>query len=118
MLIMRFRFDPTFQMIPPGMTFFPPLPVLPGENLEDENGHVDWKLQWLKELGQLQNMTAEQEKAGVGEDWYRMMFYRVRTALMTPVGLTPDGMMHGMSMGPPPPPPPQAGGNGHDTDSS
>jgi forkhead box protein J2/3 len=98
-------------MGPQGMRF-PPLPPLPipigaDESLEvDEHGNVNWRLAWLKELGHLQQVTAEQEKAQVDQEWYRMMFLRVRGALMAPinpaeaVGHPPSHM-----------PPPQANGD-------
>uniref|UniRef100_D8PKJ7 Fork-head domain-containing protein n=2 Tax=Schizophyllum commune (strain H4-8 / FGSC 9210) TaxID=578458 RepID=D8PKJ7_SCHCM len=102
-------FDPNFMM---GMRFPPmggPMPISPEEGLElDENGNVDWRAAWLKEIGHLQQVTAEQEKAGVDAEWYRMMLYRVRTALMPPVAVNPDGtVMHipPPHLAPPPPAP-------------
>lgn len=91
-------FDPNFPMMP-GMRFPPtmagPMPISPDEGLEmDEHGNVNWRLAWLKEIGHLQQVTAEQEKAGVDPEWYRMMLFRVRTALMPPP-INPE-VMHGM----------------------
>ncbi|KAJ6599345.1 hypothetical protein DFH09DRAFT_33032 [Mycena vulgaris] len=78
--------DMRFPLAPPG-----PMPISPDENIElDENGHVNWRVAWLKEIGHLQQVTAEQEKAGVDAEWYRMMLFRVRGALMPP----PDAVMH------------------------
>lgn len=92
--------DPRFPPPIPGV-----LPMAPDEGFElDEHGNVNWRLAWLKELGHLQQITAEQEKAGVDPEWYRMMLFRVRSALMPPP-MNPE-VMHGM---PPPPhmqPPP------------
>lgn len=87
-----FPFNPNFPMnmgfpMPPG-----PMPISPEENIElDENGQVNWRVAWLKEIGHLQQVTAEQEKAGVDPEWYRMMLFRVRGALMMPPA---DAVMH------------------------
>ncbi|KAJ7807084.1 hypothetical protein B0H14DRAFT_2609987 [Mycena olivaceomarginata] len=83
--------------MPPG-----PMPISPEENIElHENGQVNWRVAWLKEIGHLHQVTAEQEKAGVDPEWYRMMLFRARAALM------PDAVMHvPPNMAPPPPPPP------------
>ncbi|KAF7353030.1 Forkhead box protein J3 [Mycena venus] len=88
-----FPFPPGFPMMdmrfpmPPG-----PMPISPEENIElDENGQVNWRVAWLKEIGHLQQVTAEQEKAGVDPEWYRMMLFRVRGALMP---INPDAVMH------------------------
>jgi forkhead box protein J2/3 len=65
----------------PGM----PIPMAPDESIElDENGQVNWRLAWLKEIGHLQQVTSEQEKNGADQEWYRMMLFRIRTALMPP----------------------------------
>lgn len=105
-------FDPNFPMIP-GMRYppppipgpIPPVPISPDEGLEvDEHGNVNWRLAWLKEIGHLQQITAEQEKAGVDPEWYRMMLIRVRSALMPPPHMNPE-MMHAMA--PPHMQPPQ-----------
>lgn len=73
-------------MAPGGMRFpphVPPYALGPDERLEvDEAGNISWRLQWLKELGHLRNLTQEQEKEGVSEEWYKMMFLRVRGALL------------------------------------
>ncbi|KAG6833808.1 hypothetical protein H0H87_011742 [Tephrocybe sp. NHM501043] len=97
-------FDPNFPMMG-GMRFppVPPMPINMDEGLAvDENGQVDWRLAWLKEIGHLQQVTDEQEKAGVDPDWYRMMLFRVRGALMPPP-MNPE-LLHGI---PPHMPPPQ-----------
>ncbi|KAJ7507479.1 hypothetical protein B0H11DRAFT_1967283 [Mycena galericulata] len=84
----NFMMDMRFPMPPPG-----PMPISPEENIElDENGQVNWRVAWLKEIGHLQQVTAEQEKAGVDPEWYRMMLFRVRGALMPPIN--PDAVMH------------------------
>jgi len=98
-------FNPNFPM----MGFqVPPIPIVPEENLElDESGQVNWRAAWVKEIGHLQQITAEQEKAGADQEWYRMMLYRIRSALMPLPPLNPDGSV----MQPPeqqPPQPPQS----------
>ncbi|KAF8897253.1 hypothetical protein BD779DRAFT_1607942 [Infundibulicybe gibba] len=103
-------FDPNFPMIAAGMRFPPPLPgplaLSPDEGLEvDEHGNVNWRMAWLKEIGHLQQITAEQEKAGVDPEWYRMMLFRVRGALMPPP-MNPEAVMHGMPPHGMPPPQP------------
>ncbi|KAF8665691.1 hypothetical protein AX16_000144 [Volvariella volvacea WC 439] len=104
-------FDPNFPMMA-SMRFPPPMPmpISPEEGFEtDEHGNVDWRLAWHKELGHLQQVTADQEKAGVDPEWYRMMLFRVRAALMPPPPMNPE-VMHGI---PPPhlaPPPPTMDG--------
>jgi forkhead box protein J2/3 len=83
------------------------MPISPDEGIElDEHGNVNWRVAWLKEIGHLQQVTAEQEKAGVDPEWYRMMLFRVRGALMPP--MNPEAVMH-VPGGPPPHgmPPPQ-----------
>ncbi|KAJ3734381.1 hypothetical protein DFJ43DRAFT_118918 [Lentinula guzmanii] len=85
-------FDPNFPMM--GMRFpvVSAMPMPPDESFEvDENGNVDWRMAWLKEIGHLQQVTAEQEKAGADPEWYRMMLVRVRTALMPPI-MNPEAM--------------------------
>lgn len=73
--MMSMRFPPV-----PG-----PVPIAPDESFEvDEQGNINWQLAWMKEIGHLQQVTAEQEKAGADQEWYRMMLFRVRTALMPP----------------------------------
>lgn len=74
-----------------------PIHISPEEGLEvDEHGNINWRMAWLKELGHLQHLTAEQEKAGAGEEWYRMMMFRVRTAMMAP--LDPAAMVIAASL--------------------
>jgi len=102
-------FDPNFppMMGAPGMRFAPApaLPLSADESIEvDEHGNVNWRVAWLKELGHLQQVTAEQDKAQVDPEWYRMMLFRVRGALMAPINPGETiGHPHGM---PPPPPNP------------
>lgn len=82
--MMNMRFPPV-----PGM----PMPMSPDEGFElDEHGQVNWRNAWLKEIGHLQQVTAEQEKAGADQEWYRMMLFRVRAALMPPL-VNPDGTL-------------------------
>lgn len=90
------------MMQPPGMRFPPdgPIPLAQGEDLPmDEHGNIDWHVAWLKELGHLQAVTQEQEKAQAEQDWYRMMLFRIRTAMMAP--LQGETVMH-IPGGPPP----------------
>jgi forkhead box protein J2/3 len=99
-------FDPNFPMMA-GMRFPAIPPMLVDENVElDEHGNVNWRMAWMKEIGHLQQITQEQEKAGVDSDWYRMMLFRVRGALMPP--MNPEAVMHGM---PPHMQPPQNPGD-------
>lgn len=94
------QFDPMAYPLLPRFNPFP-IHIAPEEGLDvDEHGNLDWRLAWLKELGHLQSLTAEQEKAGAGEDWYRMMIFRVRTAMMAP--LDPSAMLIAAHPGPPP----------------
>jgi forkhead box protein J2/3 len=80
-----------------GMRFPAIPPMLVDENVEvDEHGNVNWRMAWMKEIGHLQQITQEQEKAGVDPEWYRMMLFRVRTALMPPPPMNPEAVMHGM----------------------
>lgn len=85
------------MMAAAGMRFPPPVPAMPiaiDEGVEvDEHGNINWRVAWLKEIGHLQQVTAEQEKAGVDPEWYRMMLFRVRGALMPPP-MTADGVIH------------------------
>lgn len=72
------------MMAPNGLRYPPPI-FSPGEQLDlDEHGNVDWHAVWLKELAHLQNITDEQQKNGADQEWYRMMLFRVRTAMMAP----------------------------------
>ena len=71
-----------------------PMPLEEGVEV-DEHGNINWRLAWLKELGHLQHLTAEQEKANVDPEWYRMMLFRVRSALMPPP-MNPEALIHGM----------------------
>lgn len=91
-------FDPTF---PPHL--LPPPPGIPGilppfnadEAFDmDEHGNLDWKSMWKKELSQLIQVTEEQEKSGVDQEWFRIMLWKLRAAFFTP-------------------PPPPAGHPGH-----
>lgn len=82
-----------------GMRYPPPIPpgipMSPEEFDLDENGNVNWRLAWHKEIGHLQTLTAEQEKAGVDSEWYRMMLFRIRSAVILPP-MNPE-MMHAMA---------------------
>lgn len=84
---------------------YPPMPIIsPDEHLPtDEHGNVDWRLTWHKELSDLQQHTAEQEKANANQEWYRVMFFRLRSGLMAPYdpgmmpvpgAAAPHGMPH------------------------
>ncbi|KAL1946911.1 hypothetical protein VTO73DRAFT_15015 [Trametes versicolor] len=95
-----YSYDPAF---PPVM---PPL-FRPDEQFEvDESGQVIWHAQWRKELAQLQQLTEEQEKQGADQEWYRIMLFRVRSAMIAPP-LNPGEPVPNMA-GPPPGPPPHA----------
>ncbi|KAK0491226.1 hypothetical protein IW261DRAFT_1436471 [Armillaria novae-zelandiae] len=86
-------FDPNFPMMA-GMRFPMPMPISPDEGLEmDEHGNINWHHAWLKEIGHLQQVTQEQEKAGADQEWFRMMLFKVRSALMPPMPLGPDGTL-------------------------
>ena len=83
-----------------------PIPLSADESIEvDEHGNVNWRVAWLKELGHLQQVTAEQDKAQVDPEWYRMMLFRVRSALMAPIN--PGETIGHPGMPPPPPNPDQ-----------
>jgi hypothetical protein len=105
-------FDPNFPMIA-GMRYPPPIPgPIPGMPLspdesQEVHGNVDWRLAWVKEIGHLQQITEEQEKAGADPEWYRMMLYRVRNALMPPP-MNPE-VMHAMAAPHMQPPQPNGG---------
>ena len=100
--------DPTFHRSPYSFdpTFAPVMPPLfrPDEQFElDEHGQVDWRAQWRKELQQLQQLTDAQEKQGADMEWYRMMLFRVRSAMMAPP-MNPGEPVPNMGAAPPPPP--------------
>lgn len=74
-------------------------PLFPGEpqpEIDAQTGQPNWRSLWLKELGHLQQLTQEQEKAGVDQEWYRIMIWRVRAALLPPIN--PDGSVMGMML--------------------
>lgn len=99
-----YGFDPNFPLIG-GMRFAapPPMAMPLEEGLEvDEHGNINWRMAWHKELGHLHNLTAEQEKANVDPEWYRMMLFRVRSALMPPP-MAPEALMHAIPPHLPPP---------------
>ena len=82
-----------------GMRFPPtvigPMPMAPDEQFDlDEHGNIDWKAAWEKEIMHLQQVTQEQEKSGADGEWYRMMLFRVRTALVPPPTINPEMMQH------------------------
>lgn len=89
-------------MMPPpphSIRFMPPPLNLHLEDLDmDEHGNVDWHMAWINEIQQLQHITAEQEKAGADQEWFRMMFFRVRSAMMVPPPFPPGDP----AMAPPP----------------
>ncbi|PCH41143.1 hypothetical protein WOLCODRAFT_137215 [Wolfiporia cocos MD-104 SS10] len=103
----HFAYDAPFAPPPPPQLMPPPgYPPLfqPDEQFEfDEHGNVNWQTAWLKELSQLQQLTEEQTKAGVNQEWYRMMLFRVRSAMLAPP-MNPGEPA--VSMPPPPMPPP------------
>jgi forkhead box protein J2/3 len=89
----------------------PPPPHVPVDQLElDEHGNVDWHRAWVKELAALEQLTRDQEEAGVDHEWYRQMLFRVRASLM--MGIPPD---HMGSAPPPPPLEPAVDGDGPPT---
>jgi forkhead box protein J2/3 len=73
-------------MIPGAMRFPPPapppIPIPDGDIEVDEHGNVDWPATWHKELAHLQQVTSDQDKAQVDPEWYRVMLFRVRGALL------------------------------------
>ena len=42
---------------------------------------MDWCFAWVREIGHLQQITDEQEKAGADQGWYQMMLFHVRMNL-------------------------------------
>ena len=118
------RFDPTF---PPHL--LPPPPGIPGilppfnadEAFDmDEHGNLDWKSMWRKELSQLIQVTDEQEKTGIDQEWFRIMLWKLRAAFFTPPPPPAGHPGHPPHPGHPghhphtpvlPPPPPPHGGN-------
>jgi forkhead box protein J2/3 len=92
------RFDPNFSMMAGGMRFVPPpapMPLPPDGDIEvDEHGNVNWRATWLKELAHLEQVTSEQDKAQVDQEWYRMMLFRVRSALMAPLNPAEASGLH------------------------
>lgn len=91
------RFDPNFMMAS-GMRFAPPPAPMPlpadGDIEVDEHGNIDWRATWLKELAHLQQVTSDQDKAQVDHEWYRMMLFRVRGALMAPLNPVEASVVH------------------------
>lgn len=77
----------------------PPL-FRPDEQLPttDDHSTPDWAAAWRKELGNLLQVTEQQDKAGADQEWYRQMFFRVRNAMIMPMinpadlGQAPHGM--------------------------
>lgn len=47
----------------------------------DENGEYLWRNIWYNEIIRLRMWTAEQEKHGVDQEWYKIILFRVRAAL-------------------------------------
>jgi hypothetical protein len=61
------------------------IPMAPEEQLPlDASGQIDWRMAWHNELASLQRMTVDNDKASVGEDWYRNMFFRLRAGIFSP----------------------------------
>ncbi|KAL4242065.1 hypothetical protein ABKN59_000561 [Abortiporus biennis] len=86
-------FDPTFSIMPPtGMYRMPPF--FEDQFDSDENGNPNWHGAWRKELQSLVQMTEEQEKAGVDQEWYRMMLFRLRSGFLAPAMNPGDGVVH------------------------
>jgi hypothetical protein len=119
------RFEPPF---PPHL--LPPPPGIPGilppfnadEAFDmDEHGNLDWKSMWKKELSQLIQVTDEQEKTGIDQEWFRIMLWKLRAAFFTPPPPPAGHTGHPPHPGHPghhphtpvlqPPPPPPHGGN-------
>lgn len=68
-------------------TTYPGLVVPNTADIEvDEPRNIDWRSAWLKELAQLQQVTAEHDEAHTDPEWYKMMLFSVRSALMLPPG--------------------------------
>lgn len=103
LIIFILRFDPNFPMVANGMRFAPPpqpIPIPPDGDIDvDEHGNIDWQNTWLKELNHLQQVTAEQDKQQVDQEWYRMMLFRVRGALMAPLNPAETMAMTGQAHG-------------------
>jgi len=80
-------------------------PIMPpGSGLESEeefapeidaNGQPHWRNMWVNELRRLRAWTAEQEKAGVDPEWYRIMLTRVRGALQQMIPDPSVALAHG-----------------------
>ncbi|THH27287.1 hypothetical protein EUX98_g6901 [Antrodiella citrinella] len=87
-------FDPTFGMMNPLMNM--------GEIETDEHGNPNWNLAWRKELGALQRVTEDQEKAGADQEYFRLMLMRLRSAMMMPQEAVVHGVPppHGMPQDP------------------
>lgn len=67
----------------------------PDESLEtDEHGNINWHSAWRKELANLIEATEAQEKSGLDQEWFRIMLFRVRSALMAPPMTPGDGVVH------------------------
>ncbi|KAG8903774.1 hypothetical protein FRB99_002764 [Tulasnella sp. 403] len=81
-----------------------------------EEGTIDWQTSWWNEITKLQQVTAQQEKEGVGPEWYRWMFEHIRAAFGHPavIGTTNGTPIHvaqlPQDMAAPPPPPEENGG--------
>jgi hypothetical protein len=82
-------------MLPDAMRYAPfPIPI-PQEYIEmDASGNPDWRITWLKELERLRQATEDQDKNPnplPGQEWYKMMFLRVRAMMMEPILSTLTG---------------------------
>ena len=51
----------------------------------DAHGNPDWAQLWRKELASLLQLTDQQDKAGADQEWYRVMWFRVRGSMMAPI---------------------------------
>ncbi|KAF7313578.1 Fe-S cluster assembly protein DRE2 [Mycena chlorophos] len=94
---------------PPFPGFMPPLMdvrfstplVVPVEDMiKGDNGETDWRAMWAREIGHLQQITAEQDKNGAKQEWYQMMLVRVRSALLLPPTIDPEILASYMPGGP------------------
>ena len=55
-----------------------PIPHSPDES-QEVHSNMDWHLAWVKEIGHLQQIADEQERAGADQEWYWMMLFHVQS---------------------------------------